>query len=136
MTYNIDMPRVQPSIEVDEATGRELTCAAQKAVTTFADIMANVADDIRRGDMDGLVKIGFDFGVSMAYVEIDMQAIAARMMESAPPEVAEYMDKRVIASFGGYSVPVATGTGPATGRPVYSDHGTTTVRLYLRNVGV
>lgn len=130
---NPDLPRRQPSIEVDEATGRELTAAAQKALTNFADIMANVADDILRGNMDGLAKIGFDFGVSMAYLELDMQAIVSRMMESAPPEVSEYMDERVIVSFGGYGMPPVS---TATGRPVYSDHGTTTVRLYLRNVGI
>lgn len=132
---NPDMPRMQPSIEVDEATGKDLTAAAQKAVTNFADIMANVADEIRRGHTDGLIKLGFDFGVSMAYVELDLKAIVMHAMDQAPHVVQEYLDKEIIHSFGGYSVPVANVAGPVHGRPTYSDHDTSTVRLYLRNVG-
>lgn len=133
---NPDLPRVQPTLEVDEASGRDMVTHAQRAVTTFADLMANVADDIRRGDMDGLIKLGFDYGVSLAYVEVDLQAITSRMMGSAPPEVEAILDT-VTVDYGAYRMPANDGD-PAAPMPraAYASAPVSHVRLYLHSTGV
>jgi len=132
---NPDLPRVQPTLEVDEASGKYMVKHAQQAVSTFADIMANVADDIRRGDMDGLIKLGFDYGVSLAYVEVDLQAVVSRMMDSAPPEVEAILDTLTVdyGSYGSYPQPDPATPAP---RPTYSSAPVSTVRLYLHSTGV
>lgn len=132
---NPDLPRVQPTLEVDEASGRDMVNHAQRAVTTFADLAVNVADDIRRGDMDGLVKLGFDYGVSLAYVEIDMEAIVSRMMNSAPPEVEAILET-ITVDYGSYHVHPQPDPATPAPRPTYASAPVSTVRLYLHSTGV
>lgn len=127
-TRNPDVAIPRPLIELDEGSGESLLKASTQAIHTFADVMINLADAIRRGEVDGLMKVGFDFKQG-AYIEMDLRAMLYHLLDAAPEEVSHIVEE-MRPAFGRY-VPGPHGVD----RPVYAQTDPDTVRLFMLPTG-
>lgn len=133
-----DAPPSKPGIELDEASGRDMVEHAQGAVHAFGRLMLVMGKALTSGDHHPEhVKLGFDYGVSMAYVEVDMAGIASAARDRLETEGLAALLDSITLDEGRYIIPAPTGgdDGPAP-RAVFQSGPVSTVRLYLHSVGV
>lgn len=134
-----DAPPSKPCIELDEASGRDMVEHAQRAVHAFGRLMLTMGKALTSGDHHPEhVKLGFDYGVSMAYVEVDVAGIASAARDNLEAEGLATLLDSITFDEGCYVMPAgddALGDGPAQ-RALFQSSPVSTVRLYLHSVGV
>lgn len=142
MAGALDAPPSKPGIELDEASGKYMVEHAQKAVHTFGRLMITMGKALATGDHHpDQVKIGFDYGVSMAYVEVDVAGVAAAARDNLEAQGLAALLDSITFDEGCYVMPAPTDDddddddGPAP-RATYEPVPVSTVRLYLHSTGV
>lgn len=133
-----DAPPSKPCIELDEASGRDLTEHAQEAVHVLGRTLAEMGKVILRGDHHPeQIKIGFDYGVSMAYVEVDLLGMAVKVRDKLEQSgLRETLDS-ITVDEGVYAIPSPDADRTdVPRRPVFQSSPVSTVRLYLHSIGV
>lgn len=133
-----DAPPSKPGIELDEASGKDMVEHAQKAVHVFGRLMLTVGRTLTTGDHHpDQIKLGFDYGVSMAYVEVDVAGIATAARNKLDAEGLATLLDSITFDEGCYVMPADDGgdDGPAP-RALFQSSPVSTVRLYLHSVGV
>lgn len=133
--YTADLPPSKPMMEVDEASGMRMVHEAQQAVHVLGRAATKVGEALVAGAAGDHIKLGFDFDMSQAYVELDLRSIYYGIEGGLLSEGLKGALENFTQSFGQY---VSSQTDVDTsGRPrtVYQHADTDTVRLYLHSIG-
>lgn len=134
---NLDAPTGKPSIEVDEASGRDMVDHAQRAAHAFGRTLAEISKTIIEGDHHPEhMKLGFDYGVSLAYLEVDMVGIGALAHNKLEQAGLGKVFDSITVDEGVYVTPPQPDADQPAPRATFQSSPTSTVRLYLHSTGV